>query len=102
MGDKRSVRIKHRLTVYECISYIRRRWVPGFYVQLKYFCRNPPFTNGISHGHQFFKRALLHRTFSFVMNEQGALFGLFLGMPAYFNQRIDHVVESIDIVIEND
>jgi hypothetical protein len=59
-------------------------------------------TDGVSHWHQFFERALLHGAFSFVMNQQGALLGLLLGMPAYFNQRIDNVVESIDIIVEND
>jgi hypothetical protein len=69
--------------------------------QLKHLSRNAAFTNGVSHGHQFFERSLLDRTLSFVVDEQRTLFGLFLRMAADFDQRINDVFEGIDIIIEN-
>jgi hypothetical protein len=51
---------------------------------------------------EFFYGAGFYGTFSFVMDDQCALLGLFWRVAADADKRFDDMIESIDIVIVND
>jgi hypothetical protein len=62
-------------------------------------CTNAAVGNGIAHGLEHFVFAFLYGIFSLGMNKHGALFGLFGGMAAYFDERFDHPLKSIYLIV---
>ena len=51
------------------------------------------------HGFKLGKRAGFYSAFTFIMNNHGALFGLFGFVFAYFNKGADNKIEGIEIVV---
>lgn len=53
----------------------------------------------VSHACQLFECTFFHSAFSFVMDNNRALFRLFIGMAANLDQSVDNPVESIHVII---
>jgi hypothetical protein len=76
----------------------------GLQVQRKLndFGLNATVADGLPHGHQLIPAAFFHRALTFEVDNPSALFGLLGCVLAYFDERLNHVVKGIHIVIEND
>jgi hypothetical protein len=58
-------------------------------------------TDGPAHGVEFIVRARFHRASATMVNNPGALFGLFHRVFAYPHQCVNHVFEGVEVVIIN-
>lgn len=60
---------------------------------------NAPPAYFVAHPGELVERPFLNGAFAFIMDNNRALFGLFAGVAANFDQRIDHPIEGIHVVI---
>jgi hypothetical protein len=68
---------------------------------IRYLSRDTRVGNPGPHDGHFFPLSRLHRSLSFVMDDGSALLSLLWRMPADLAQGLNHMVERIDVIVEN-